>query len=65
MMRDMETIQMKRSNYCFSLQKREKSVEKLKINGNAHLHSMYNRELPEPAELRKRYERQEEEKGNI
>jgi hypothetical protein len=63
MMRDMETIQMKRRNYCFSLQKREKSVEKLQISGNAHLHSMYNRELLGPAELRKRYEKQEE-KGN-
>jgi len=39
-------------------------VEKLDISGNAYLHSMYNREFPGPAELRKRYERQDE-RGNI
>jgi hypothetical protein len=54
---------MKRRNYQLSLQKRETFVEKLKISGNAHLHSMYNREFPGPAEPRKRYERQEKERG--
>jgi len=51
---------MKRTNYCFILQKREKFVEKLEISGNAHLHSVYNREFAGPSELRKRYETQEE-----
>jgi len=55
---------MNRRNHCFSLQKRGKFVEKQEINGNAHLHSMYNREIPGPAELKKRYERKEEERGN-
>jgi hypothetical protein len=40
-------------------------VKKLKINGNDHLHPMCNRELPGPAELKKTYETEEEEKGNI
>jgi hypothetical protein len=40
-------------------------VEKLKINGIDHLHSMCNMELPGPAELKKRYETEEEEKGNV
>lgn len=44
MMRDTETIQIKRRNYCFSLQKRDKYVEKLETSGNAHLHSIYNGE---------------------
>jgi len=57
-------MQKKRTNYCFSLQKREKFVEKLEVSGNAHLHSMYNRKFSGPAELRKRHERQEE-KENI
>lgn len=62
-MRHMETANGGR-NYCFSLQKREKFVQKVELRGNAHLHSMYNREFPGPAELRKGYERQEE-RGNI
>jgi len=59
----METANEGR-NYCFSLQKRKKLVQKAEIRGNAHLHSMYKREFPWTAELRKRYERHEG-RGNI
>jgi hypothetical protein len=55
---------MKRRNYCFILQKREKFVEKLEISGNDYLHSLYNRKFSGPAELRKKHERQEE-KENV
>jgi hypothetical protein len=54
-MRHKETANEGR-NYCFSLQKCEKFLQKVEIRGNAHLHSMYNREFPGLAELRKIYE---------